>query len=76
MQFRQIHPWNGSLKSVLLWSLVPALILIMVAALWASNHQLRTQIDIAYDRSLAGALRSMDYNISTVSGGWSLEQPY
>ncbi|WP_460873796.1 sensor histidine kinase [Paralcaligenes ginsengisoli] len=48
----------------------------MVAALWASNHQLRAQIDIAYDRSLAGALRSMDYNISTASGGLSLEQPY
>ncbi|TEA78366.1 sensor histidine kinase [Allopusillimonas ginsengisoli] len=48
----------------------------MTAALWLSNHQLRKQIDLAYDRSLAGALRSIDHQISTVSGGLSIELPY
>ncbi|WP_459618839.1 sensor histidine kinase N-terminal domain-containing protein [Bordetella sp. 2513F-2] len=48
----------------------------MVGGLWLSNHQLRNQVDAAYDRSLAGALRSIDHNISTASGGLSMEQPY
>ncbi len=65
-----------SLKSILLWSLVPTLLLFMSAALWLSNHKLRKQIDLAYDRSLAGALRSIDHQISTASGGLSIELPY
>jgi len=65
-----------SLKSILLWALVPALVVFMTAALWLSNHELRKQIDIAYDRSLAGALRSIDHLISTQSGGLSVELPY
>lgn len=65
-----------SLKSILLWSLIPTLLLFMTAALWLSNHQLRKQIDLAYDRSLAGALRSIDHQISTESGGLSIELPY
>ncbi|MFY2057563.1 sensor histidine kinase [Achromobacter xylosoxidans] len=48
----------------------------MMGALWLSNHQLRNQVDIAYDRSLAGALRAIDHNISTASGGLAMEQPY
>ena len=40
--------------------------------LWLSNQQLRNQVDIAYDRSLSGAL-IIDHNISTASGGLSLE---
>ena len=76
MKLRRLYSWSGSLKSILLWSIIPALIVILVVALWISNHQLRTQVNIAYDRSLAGALRSIDHNISTVSGGLSLEQPY
>jgi len=31
---------------------------------------------VAYDRSLVGALNSLNHNISTQSGGLSLEQPY
>lgn len=65
-----------TLKSLLLWWLVPALVCIMLAALWLSNNQLRQQVDLAYDRSLAGALRSIDHNISTASGGLAMEQPY
>ncbi|CAM3992569.1 sensor histidine kinase [Bordetella tumulicola] len=65
-----------TLKSLLLWWLIPALVFIMLIALWLSNYQLREQVDRAYDRALAGALRSIDHNISTASGGLSLEQPY
>ncbi len=76
MKLRRLYSWSGSLKSILLWSIVPALIIIMVIALWLSNHQLRTQVNAAYDRSLIGALRSIDHNISTDSGSLALEQPY
>ncbi|MBU4611051.1 sensor histidine kinase N-terminal domain-containing protein [Achromobacter sp. GG226] len=65
-----------SLKSRLLWWLVPALVLIMLGALWLSNNLLKEQVDTAYDRALAGALRAIDLNISTASGGLSMEQPF
>ncbi len=65
-----------SLKATLLWWLVPTLVIIMIGALWFSNRMLKEQVDIAYDRSLAGALRAIDLNISTASGGLSMEQPY
>lgn len=67
---------NHTLKTQLLWWLIPTLVLVMMGALWLSNHQLRNQIDIAYDRSLSGALRAIDHNISTASGGLAMEQPY
>ena len=65
-----------TLKTQLLWWLIPTLVLVMMGALWLSNHQLRNQVDNAYDRSLAGALRAIDHNISTASGGLAMEQPY
>ncbi|MVW78392.1 sensor histidine kinase [Bordetella sp. 02P26C-1] len=71
-----LNPRPQTLKSLLLWWLIPALVLIMLIALWLSNYQLRSQVDQAYDRALAGALRSIDHNISTASGGLSFEQPY
>lgn len=67
---------HRSLKVVLLGRLIPTLISVMLVALWMSNHQLRARVDTAYDRSLAGALRSIDLNISTASGGLAMEQPY
>ncbi|KDB97045.1 sensor histidine kinase [Bordetella bronchiseptica] len=73
---RQEKTRHRTLKTVLLWWLIPALVFVMTGALWLSNQQLRNQVDIAYDRSLSGALRSIDHNISTASGGLSLEQPY
>lgn len=69
-------PVARTLRATLLLWLIPALVTILVAGLWLSNQQLREQVDIAYDRALAGALRSIDHNISTASGGLSLELPY
>ncbi|HBP29799.1 MAG: sensor histidine kinase N-terminal domain-containing protein [Advenella sp.] len=68
--------FSRSLKSILLWLLVPALLLTMLTALGLSSKDLRKQITVAYDRSLVGALNSLNHNISTESGGLSLEQPY
>src|SRR5690606_31792256 len=73
---RSLAGREPGLKSILLWWLVPALVVFMMTALWLSNHMLRSQINIAYDRSLAGALRSIDHQISTASGGLSIELPY
>ncbi|SAI66811.1 sensor kinase [Bordetella ansorpii] len=70
------RPRNRTLKTVLLGRLIPALVCVMLVALYLSNRQLRDQVDHAYDRSLAGALRSIDHNISTASGGLAMEQPY
>lgn len=69
-------PAHRSLNATLLWWLIPALVLAMAVTLWFSNRMLKDQVDIAYDRSLAGALRAIDLNISTASGGLSMEQPY
>lgn len=65
-----------SLRRQLLLAIVPALVAVLVSALWLSTAQLRNLVDVAYDRSLAGALKSIDHNISTVSGGLAMEQPY
>lgn len=65
-----------SLKSALLWWLVPGLVLIMGGTLWFSNQLLRDQVDAAYDRALAGALRAINLNVSTASGGLAVEQPF
>src|SRR5690606_12959154 len=56
--------------------LVPAQIVVLSLALWFSSRQLHQQVDLAYDRSLAGALRAIDHNISTASGGLAVELPY
>ncbi|MFT4192154.1 MAG: sensor histidine kinase N-terminal domain-containing protein [Comamonas sp.] len=68
--------WPRSLKGALLLWLVPGLLLTMGGSLLWSTHYLRTQVDAAHDRALAGALRAIDYNTSTASGGLAVEQPY
>lgn len=73
---RQAERRPGSLRSLLLWILVPAQIAVLSLALWFSSSQLHQQVDLAYDRSLAGALRAIDHNISTASGGLAVELPY
>lgn len=76
LRLKSLAGREPGLKSILLWWLVPALVVFMMTALWLSNHMLRSQINLAYDRSLAGALRSIDHQISTASGGLSIELPY
>ncbi len=68
--------WPRSLKSTLLLWMLPALMAIAGGGLWLSVRLLNDLTDSAYDRSLAGAIRSMDLNISTESGGLAVELPY
>lgn len=76
MNVRRPKLGSNSLKSILLWTLIPALFIVMSTALWLSSSFLRQQVNAAYDRSLSGALRAIDHNISTQSGGLSVELPY
>lgn len=56
--------------------MVPALLLVTGAELWMTRHDALESANAAYDRSLLGALKSIDANISTASGGLSVELPY
>ncbi|WP_322997003.1 sensor histidine kinase [Castellaniella sp.] len=67
---------SHSLRALLLWILIPAQVVLLSIALWHSSYQLHNQIDLAYDRSLLGALRAIDHNIATDSGGLAVELPY
>lgn len=58
-----------------LW-ILPAVTVAMAASLWMSATTITELSDSAYDRSLAGAIRAIDANISTESGGVGVELPY
>lgn len=66
----------NSLRSTLLWMLIPAIVLASGLSLWVSSIELKDQINAAFDRALAGALRSIEANVSTESGGLAMEQPF
>lgn len=73
---RRAERRSRSLRSLLLWILIPVQVCVLSIALWISSQQLHRQIDLAYDRSLLGALRAINHNLSTVSGGLAVELPY
>ena len=56
--------------------LLPLLALVTGVELWMTRHDALEAANAAYDRSLLGALKSIDANISTASGGLSAELPY
>lgn len=58
-----------------LW-IVPVIVVAMASTLLFSATTIRELADSAYDRSLAGAVRAIDANISTESGGVGVELPY
>lgn len=72
-----LDAWHRlSLRRTLLLVLLPGMMLLVVAELWLTW---RTSVDAAnsaYDRSLLGAIKAIDANISTESGGLSVELPY
>ncbi len=66
----------ASLWQRLAWLLLPTLVLLTALELWMTRHDALEAANAAYDRSLLGALKAIDANISTASGGLSVEQPY
>ncbi len=65
-----------SLRRSLLLLLVPGLVLVAAAEIWQTWRTAVDAANAAYDRSLLGAIKSMDANISTASGGLGVELPY
>jgi two-component system sensor histidine kinase TctE len=56
--------------------MLPVLAFLMAAGLFLTSHALHDVADSAYDRSLSGAIRAIDLNISTESGSVGVELPY
>ncbi len=77
MRFLNASAWHSlSLRRTLLLALLPGMLVVFAAEL-AENWRTATQAaDAAYDRSLLGAIKSIDANISTASGGIGVELPY
>lgn len=65
-----------SLRFKLLAVLLPGILVILCAELWLTRLDAVEAADAAFDRSLHGAIRSLDLNVSTASGGLAVELPY
>lgn len=65
-----------SLRRKIAVLLLPVLAVVTGLELWMTRHDALGAANVAYDRSLYGALKSIDANISTASGGLSVELPY
>lgn len=70
----RLHRW--SLRRTLLVVLFPGVLAVFGAELWLTWRTAVDAANAAYDRSLLGAIKAMDANISTESGGLSVELPY
>lgn len=67
---------RASLWRLLTWLLLPLLALVTGVELWMTRHDALEAANAAYDRSLLGALKAIDANISSASGGLAVELPY
>ena len=67
---------RASLRQRLALLLLPLLLLVTGVELWMTRHDALEAANAAYDRSVLGALKSIDANISTASGGLAVELPY
>lgn len=65
-----------SLRRTLLLVLLPGMLLLVAVELWLTWRTSLDAANAAYDRSLLGAIKAIDANISTESGGLSVELPY
>ncbi len=72
--------WNpirrATLRVRLLGLLLPGMALVLAASLVATRREALQAANAAYDRSLLGAIKGLDLNVSTASGGLAVEQPY
>ncbi|RJF92824.1 sensor histidine kinase [Noviherbaspirillum saxi] len=68
--------FRWSLKRTVLTLLVPVLALIGAIEFWTTYRTAVDAANSAYDRSLFGAIKAIDANISTESGGVAVELPY
>jgi two-component system sensor histidine kinase TctE len=67
---------RGSLRAQLLALLLPALALLSAVGWWFTRNDAVAASNVAYDRSLLGAIKALELNVSTASGGLAVELPY
>ena len=67
---------RSSIRRFLLVLLLPGLGAVIAGELWLGWRTATDAADAAYDRSLLGAVKSIDSSISTASGGIGVELPY
>ncbi len=67
---------RASIRRFLLVLLLPGLGAVFAGELWLAWRTASEAADAAYDRSLLGAVKSIDSSISTASGGIGVELPY
>jgi two-component system sensor histidine kinase TctE len=67
---------RASIRRFLLVLLLPGLGVVIAGELWLGWRTASDAADAAYDRSLLGAVKSIDSSISTASGGIGVELPY
>ena len=67
---------RAELRTQLLALLLPAMLAITGIELWLTRDDAVDSANAAYDRSLLGAIKALDLNISTTSGGLAVELPY
>lgn len=72
MDFRH----RTSLRRTLLLILLPSMLLVAAGEVWLTWRTAVDAANAAYDRSLLGAVKAIDANISTASGGIGVELPY
>lgn len=65
-----------SLRRLLLTVLLPGMLVVVVAELALTWRTALDAANAAYDRSLLGAIKAIDANINTDSGGLGVELPY
>ncbi|MGR6804717.1 sensor histidine kinase [Sphaerotilus natans] len=67
---------RASVRRFLLVLLLPGLGVVIAGELWLGWRTASDAADAAYDRSLLGAVKSIDSSISVASGGLGVELPY
>lgn len=70
------HRPKLGLRSRLLLLLLPAMGLITACGLWLTRIDALAAANAAYDRSLLGAIKALEQNITIGAGGLAVELPY
>lgn len=78
MKLPQLPPgWHRfSIRRALLTLVLPVMLVAVCAELALTWHTALQAANAAYDRSLLGAMKAIDGNVSTETGGLSVELPY
>ena len=74
MKLSALH--RVSLRRMLIALLLAGVMIGSLVQVWLTWHTARSAVNAAFDRSLFGAVKAIDANVSTESGGLAVELPY